>query len=56
MENDNKTKSNELEFVSDSFKTTEKDLEEVKAGMKILGIDTLASQQIETKCSGTFIC
>lgn len=32
------------EFVSDAFQTTEKDLDEVKAGMKLLGIDSLASQ------------
>lgn len=31
------------EFVSDTFHTTDKDLEEVRAGMKILGIDTLAT-------------
>lgn len=32
------------EFVSDAFQTTDKDLDEVKAGMKLLGIDSLASQ------------
>lgn len=32
------------EFVSDTFQTTEKDLDEVKAGMKLLGIDSLANQ------------
>lgn len=32
------------EFVSDAFKTTAQDLDEVKAGMKLLGIDTLATQ------------
>lgn len=32
----------ETEFVSDTFQTTDKDLEEVKAGMKRLGIDSLA--------------
>lgn len=37
----------ESEFVSDTFQTTDKDLEEVKAGMKRLGIDTLAAQQSE---------
>lgn len=31
------------EFVSDTFQTTEKDLEEVKAGMRMLGIDTLTN-------------
>lgn len=34
----------ETEFVSDTFQTNDKDLEEVKAGMKKLGIDTLAQQ------------
>lgn len=34
----------ENEFVSDTFKTTEKDLDEVKAGLKLLGIDSLAKQ------------
>lgn len=38
----------ENEFVSDTFRTTDKDLEEVKAGMKILGIDTLAQQHVST--------
>lgn len=38
-------KTVDVEFVSDTFQTTEKDLEEVKAGMKILGIDTLVKQQ-----------
>lgn len=33
----------ESEFVSDNFQTTDKDLEEVRAGMKILGIDSLAT-------------
>lgn len=32
------------EFVSDAFQTTDKDLDEVKAGMKLLGIDSLANQ------------
>lgn len=32
------------EFVSDAFQTTDKDLDEVKAGMKLLGIDSLAKQ------------
>lgn len=50
---DNQTakKQNEkvdTEFVSDTFRTTDKDLEEVKAGMKILGIDTLAQQHVPT--------
>lgn len=34
----------ESEFVSDAFQTTDKDLDEVKAGMKLLGIDSLTSQ------------
>lgn len=34
----------ESEFISDTFKTSEKDLEEVQEGMKKLGIDTLAKQ------------
>lgn len=34
----------ETEFVSDTFHTTNKDLEEVNAGIKKLGIDTLAAQ------------
>lgn len=34
----------ENEFVSDAFQTTDKDLDEVKAGMKLLGIDSLANQ------------
>lgn len=42
-----KSGPSELEFVSDSFKTTEKDLEEVRAGMKKLGIDTLVQQASE---------
>uniref|UniRef100_A0A182Q3J9 BSD domain-containing protein n=1 Tax=Anopheles farauti TaxID=69004 RepID=A0A182Q3J9_9DIPT len=36
------------EFVSDSFQTNEQDLEEVKAGMKKLGIDSLAQQANES--------
>lgn len=32
----------ETEFVSDTLQTTDTDLAEVKAGMKLLGIDTLA--------------
>lgn len=39
-----KNKIIDSEFVSDTFHTSEKDLEEVKAGMKMLGIDTLATQ------------
>lgn len=35
------------EFVSDAFQTTDKDLDEVKAGMKLLGIDSLANQSNE---------
>ncbi|XP_031638234.1 synapse-associated protein of 47 kDa isoform X2 [Contarinia nasturtii] len=34
----------ESEFVSDAFQTTDKDLDEVKAGMKLLGIDSLTNQ------------
>lgn len=36
----------DTEFVSDNFQTTDKDMEEVRAGMKILGIDTLATAAI----------
>lgn len=39
-----KRTTSESEFVSDTLRSTETDLEEVKAGMKLLGIDTLASQ------------
>lgn len=39
-----KNKIVDSEFVSDTFQASEKDLEEVKAGMKMLGIDTLATQ------------
>lgn len=35
------------EFVSDAFQTTDKDLDEVKAGMKLLGIDSLTNQSSE---------
>lgn len=45
----------ETEFVSDTFQTTEKDLEEVKAGMKRLGIDTLAAEKTE-KPDGKIVC
>lgn len=41
---DKSSKIVDSEFVSDTFHTSEKDLEEVKAGMKMLGIDTLATQ------------
>lgn len=34
----------ESEFISDAFQATDKDLDEVKAGMKLLGIDSLTSQ------------
>lgn len=37
-------KLSESEFVSDTFQTTETDLEEVKAGMRKLGINSLAQQ------------
>jgi hypothetical protein len=41
-------KLSESEFVSDAFqKTSETDLAEVKAGMRKLGIDSLAQQAIE---------
>ncbi|XP_058821814.1 synapse-associated protein of 47 kDa isoform X2 [Topomyia yanbarensis] len=42
------TVARETEFVSDSFKATEEDLEEVRADMKKLGIDTLAKQANES--------
>lgn len=35
----------ETEFVSDTFQTSAQDLEEVKAGIKKLGIDTLAQEK-----------
>ncbi|XP_053671037.1 synapse-associated protein of 47 kDa [Anopheles nili] len=41
-------KSKHSEFISDSFQTNEQDLEEVKAGMKKLGIDSLAQQANES--------
>lgn len=34
----------ESEFVSDAFQTSSQDLEEVQAGIRKLGIDTLAAQ------------
>lgn len=37
----------ENEFVSDAFQTSDKDLDEVKAGMKLLGIDSMASQSTQ---------
>lgn len=43
-ETNKQTKAVENAFVSDTFKTTEQDLDEVKAGMKLLGIDTLVKQ------------
>lgn len=50
----------ETEFVSDTFQTTDKDLEEVRAGMKILGIDTLASTAATAQATSgkpnTFFC
>lgn len=49
---DSKKAAHENEFVSDTFKTSEQDLEEVKAGMKILGIDTLVKQK-ETPLDGS---
>lgn len=50
-----KSKLVDSEFVSDTFRASEKDLEEVKAGMKMLGIDTLATQTGANgkKCSNT---
>ena len=39
---------NNTEFISDTFQTSDKDLEEVKAGMKILGLDTLALDAVES--------
>lgn len=41
-------KVSESEFVSDTFQTTEKDLEEVKEGMRKLGIDTLVQDAVKT--------
>uniref|UniRef100_A0A336K1Y7 CSON011066 protein n=1 Tax=Culicoides sonorensis TaxID=179676 RepID=A0A336K1Y7_CULSO len=38
----------ESEFVSDTLQTNQEDLEEVKEGMKKLGIDSLAKQALET--------
>uniref|UniRef100_A0A182XX30 BSD domain-containing protein n=1 Tax=Anopheles stephensi TaxID=30069 RepID=A0A182XX30_ANOST len=51
------SKHTHSEFISDSFHTNEQDLEEVKAGMKKLGIDSLAQQAnesigLETEKSG----
>ncbi|XP_055643866.1 synapse-associated protein of 47 kDa isoform X3 [Toxorhynchites rutilus septentrionalis] len=40
--------TNRSEFVSDSFKATEEELEEVRADMKKLGIDTLIKQANES--------
>uniref|UniRef100_A0A182UH24 BSD domain-containing protein n=1 Tax=Anopheles melas TaxID=34690 RepID=A0A182UH24_9DIPT len=42
------SKPTHREFISDSFHTNEQDLEEVKAGMKKLGIDSLAQQANES--------
>uniref|UniRef100_A0A182PM84 BSD domain-containing protein n=1 Tax=Anopheles epiroticus TaxID=199890 RepID=A0A182PM84_9DIPT len=42
------SKPSHREFISDSFHTNEQDLEEVKAGMKKLGIDSLAQQANES--------
>lgn len=42
--NKQKKSAVESEFISDTFQTTDKDLDEVKAGMKLLGIDSLAKQ------------
>lgn len=47
-----KSKIVDSEFVSDTFQTTEKDLEEVKAGMKMLGIDTLTNQTALSSTNG----
>ena len=44
VESVEKTVKSETEFVSDTFQTNDKDLEEVKEGMKKLGIDTLATE------------
>lgn len=47
---DRKTKKlSESEFVSDTLQASEADLEEVKAGMKKLGIDSLARQALVTR-------
>lgn len=51
-EDSNKNKILDNEFVSDTFQTTDKDLEEVKAGMKMLGIDTLADETKTKKNCG----
>ena len=44
VESVEKAVKSETEFVSDTFQTNDKDLEEVKEGMKKLGIDTLATE------------
>lgn len=48
------TNAIESEFISDAFQTTDKDLDEVKAGMKLLGIDSLTSQS--NKNDGKTVC
>lgn len=59
IKREKKTKSNEKikrvsesEFVSDTLQTNEADLDEVKEGMKKLGIDSLAKQALETNKNG----
>lgn len=42
----------ESEFVSDTLQTNPADLDEVKEGMKKLGIDSLAKQALETNKNG----
>lgn len=48
VESKKNKKVSESEFVSDTFQTTEKDLEEVKEGMRKLGIDTLVQDAVKT--------
>lgn len=48
-------RTSESEFVSDTLQTNEEDLEEVKAGIKKLGIDSLAKQALETNKNGKAI-
>lgn len=58
---ENKTKSkqvqrvSESEFVSDTLQTNPADLDEVKEGMKKLGIDSLAKQALETNKNGKIV-
>lgn len=45
-------RASESEFVSDTLQTNQADLDEVKEGMKKLGIDSLAKQALETNKNG----